>query len=360
MNSTTKAKLLDALAEKGITPGCSYEHNILTEKYCEIEELFLREVFADDYCANMNMRNLIVHFNDVANQQDLMDNIIYKNVINELTDLSERIGGLKNGGKGEWLVKNSLSFLHGTNRVLRNVYLDTPNGKCEYDFIVITKDGLFILEVKHSKTPTIIDSLGNFKKVGGHHSYQYNIADALKEKEYVLFNSLTEELQEILPIERIHSVMVIVGNTAVDNHCNGLEVCSHGTVCRYIERFRTDEHDLYITEMDELFNYIDSCKTKAYYPIGIDIERYCADFAELIGLIDSAVHDYDDFDDIDDAPDCDDELEQQEATITSEVSVEEDESQSKPNGLVAAAIGAVAGFALANLPKFLKILKTLR
>lgn len=361
MNTTTKEKLLSALAEKGITPGCSYEHNILTEKYIDIEEVFLREIFAEDYCNNMNMRNLIAHLNDVAEQRDLADNLTYKSVINELSNLSELIGGLINGSKGEVFVGNALDGLHDYNRILRNVYLDTPKGKREYDFIVITKKGLFIIEVKHSKSPTIVDSLGNFRKVGGHQSHHYNIANALSEKEYVLFNSLTPELQAILPRERIHSVMVIVGNTDVDNHCKGLNICSHGTIYRFIDKFRTDEHELFRTEIDELFNYVESCKTKAYFPIGIDVERYCADFADLVGLIDDAVHNYDVFDDIGDEPERDDdEFEQYESVVTPEAIPIKETADPKPKYFGVAAVSVAAGFALAHLPKLIKILKNFR
>lgn len=361
MNNTTKEKLLSALAEKGITPDGSYEHNDLLEKYLSIEEVFLREIFAEGYHDKMKTQDLNTHFNGVAQQRELTDDRTYQNVINELTNLSEHIGGLKNGRKGEKSVGNSLDNLKGKSRILHNVDLSTSKGRCEYDFIVITKKGLFIVEVKYSTSPTVIDYIGNLKKVDNHNSRHCNIVNDLEDKEDVLYNSLTPALQEILPRNRIHSVMVIVGNTEVDKRCRGLAVCSHGQICKYIENYRSTEYSLNINEMDELFCYISSCKRKAYYPLEMDIERCCEDIADLIGLIDDASHNSNAIEDTDNEIEYENiEFEKYSKTVIPEVTPIVKTSEPKPKYVSVAVISAASGFAFANLPKLIKIIKNFR
>lgn len=290
MNKTTKESLLSAIAEKGITPDITFEHDMLVDKYKCIEEVFLREVFNENYSSNMDTRNLIAHFRDVAAQYDLTFSREYIRVIDALTLLSATIGSLKNGAKGEMRVRQSLERINGKGRVLKNIYLETSAGNAEYDLIVITKKGVFIIEVKYSKSPTYIDHMGNFRHADGTGNPNYNIADALDRKEYILYESLTAELQTMFPRERIHSYLVVIGNTVVENKCRNISVCSSGSVYNKITRFRTNAHEIFTDEQNELADYLLSCNNKDAFAIDLDIERCCADFAAFIQQIDDAVN----------------------------------------------------------------------
>jgi hypothetical protein len=358
MDNTTKERLMSALADKGITPGCTFEHDVLVDKYKVIEEVLLREVFTETYRSNMDTRFLISHFNDVADQYELKDSLVFKNVINELSQLSMLIGSLKNGVKGEERVRQSLERLdHSKTRILRNICLETPVGNNEYDFIVISPKGLFIIEVKYSKSPTYIDELGNFKHTDGSGNHNYNIADSLERKEYILFNSLTAELQSTFTRDRIHSCLCVVGNTNVQNLCRGVQVGTAGTVFNMIAHFKTTDHRLFLSEIDELASYLQSINAKTAYPIDVDIERLCADFSEFIELIEEASDAEDVYEEIDS-------FEEQniksagtkyKARVNSEIKEETTAKHfDKKSVGIGAAIGTAAGVAVIYLPKFIK------
>lgn len=358
MNNTTKERLMSALAEKGIMPGCTFEHDVLVDKYKFIEEVLLREVFTETYSSNMDTRCLISHFNDVAEQYDLKDSLVFKNIIIELTQLSMLIGSLKNGAKGEERVRQSLERLdYSKNRILRNICLETSAGNNEYDFIVISPKGLFIIEVKYSKSPTYIDELGNFKHTDGSGNHNYNIADSLDRKEYILFNSLTAELQNTFTRDRIHSCLLVVGNTNVQNPYSIVQVVTAGNIFNKIVHFKTNDHKLFLSEIDELTSYLQSINTKTAYPIEMDIERLCTDFSDLIELIEEASDAEDEYEDINS-------FEEQnikpvetkyKARVNSDIKEEPTAKHfDKKSVGIGAAIGTAASVAVISLPKLIK------
>ena len=358
MNNTTKERLMSALAEKGITPSCTFEHDVLVDKYKFIEEVLLREVFTETYSSNMDTRCLISHFNDVAEQYDLKDSLVFKNVISELSQLSMLIGSLKNGAKGEERVRQSLERLdHSKTRILRNICLETPVGNNEYDFIVISPKGLFIIEVKYSKSPTYIDVLGNFKHTDGSGNHNYNIADSLERKEYILFDSLTAELQSTFTRDRIHSCLLVVGNTNVQNSCRDVQVVTAGNIFNKIVHFKTNDHSLFLSEIDELTSYIRSINTKTAYPIEVDIERLCADFSEFIELIEEAAYAEDVYEEIDSVEEqnINPNVQECKAKEKSEMPEERPAKHFDKKSIgIGAAIGTAASVAVMSLPKIIK------
>ncbi|MBR2303917.1 MAG: NERD domain-containing protein [Ruminococcus sp.] len=355
MITTTYDELISVLAERGLSKGGTYEHDSLVEKYKTIEEIFLKEVFNDTYCTNMDTRSLISHFKDIAQQYGLTESMAYKNVINELTQLSILIGTLKNGAKGEVLTRQALEKLKSKSCILHNICLDTPYGKEEYDALVITEKGLFIIEVKYSTTPLYIDELGNLKHRGKHYNQNYNIADSLERKEYILFNSLTENLKYVFPRHRIHSFLVVTGNTNLHNECRRVLQSTIGNICYSIENFKTSEHSLFVSEREQLANFLWSANTVPSYGLEIDIESCCADFVEFMEQIEEVTNTYDDQHITDSEPDS------QEVDDTSSTAGEAEQTGSTDKSIniksmgIGAAIGTAASLAIVYLPKIIKL-----
>ena len=130
-----------------------------------------------------------------------------------------------------------------------------------------------------------------------------------------------------------------------------------GNIFNKIVHFKTNDHSLFLSEIDELTSYIRSINTKTAYPIEVDIERLCADFSDLIELIEEASDAEDVYEEIDS-------FEEQnikqvetkyEARVNSEIKEEATNKHlDKKSVGIGAAIGTAASVVVMSLPKIIK------
>lgn len=347
---TTKESLMKAFAAKDIAVYKQYEHGMLIDKYCSIAEILLKEVFKDSYSSNMKVCNLKNHLTDVADQYALKKTAPYISVMKALDELGACIGGMKNGQKGELRVGKALETLPPEMVVLKNINLKTDYGSAEYDYIVISQKGFFIVEVKYSKNAMEIDELGNFKRADGASRYHTNIADSLFDKEYILYSTMSQISPGLIKRSQIHSVMVATGNPNINNRCEKVVVKTRGTICDHIVDYRSDDRELFA---DDLPNIRDSIMERNYqqlFELDIDVEKLASDFAALIMLIEnSSANDAELNDDIPT------EYEESDTNkVVSEAAVENTSSDKWWKYGLSTAAGFIVGV---GLPKILKLIR---
>lgn len=107
----------------------------------------------------------------------------------ELKEHGSQIASLKNGMRGESIVKRALNDLGMPHRNLRNVRIALGNDEHEYDFIVITEHCVVFIEAKWRNDDSVIDSTGHLK---GKRSF--DIADNMLSKQNLLSQVLGNEV----------------------------------------------------------------------------------------------------------------------------------------------------------------------
>lgn len=286
--NTKKQEILFKLKEQGISPDCLVHHEDMFDIYCVISDVFIKEVFKEDYSKRLKIHDLIDHFENMEKQYGSTCKPAYETVIEDMKELSSYIKSSSSGNYGERVAKKALKRLKCNSYTLSNISIETDDGCAEFDNIVITTNGIFIIEVKSSRCNMVIDSDGIFHRESYNEKYRrYNIADSLDEKEYLLYKLLSKKFDGVVDRENIHSVILIAGEYKIHNNVEWIITTSCGTICHYIETFRSDKCRFFDNEMKDIYDHIDHVKVDAVFPLDFDLDRYAQHFAELLNAIDT-------------------------------------------------------------------------
>ncbi len=102
------------------------------------------------------------------------------------------VKGEVSGIRGERCVQQRLETLKGYRSTLRNVELCSGDARTELDFIVITRKGICILEVKNTKQNIFIGEDGSYYRAGTFLCYEYNLRKKMELREHLLRGVLQE------------------------------------------------------------------------------------------------------------------------------------------------------------------------
>lgn len=84
----------------------------------------------------------------------------FSSLFNTLDDVDRYVASKSSGINGEKMVKKLLGKVDRNCRQLSEITLDDDGERTEYDQILITNNGIMILEVKNYKSPFVINSSG--------------------------------------------------------------------------------------------------------------------------------------------------------------------------------------------------------
>lgn len=261
----------------------------LTSVYQDAERIILKRFFQDEYSQNLKMYDLANHIEHMAEQYALQDVEVYKKCMPGLKNFSYQYSALINGEKGEWRARRTLNRLSIPHEILQGIELEVEGEPNEYDDIVITSKGVFIIEVKYSKTDTLIDKNGNYKSKGKRPFGSYNLGEKMQSKCYVLWKTITPAVKEYLTRDRIYSVLLYVNNeSSVENLYPYIDICHCSDINYYLEDFNRDVADLSDEQMIEIKNVIRAANTESEYKIDLDFNELNSDLIEMTKLIEAA------------------------------------------------------------------------
>lgn len=284
-----KDEIMLDLERKGITPNGLYPQAELKEKYCTLSDTQLKLIYEAEDGEKLRVHHLQQRVKDLIEQHDLGDDPVCKETQKNIDELASKIASTAAGAYGERKAGNALKRLYSDHYIRHNVYLKNDAGAAEYDYIVITGKGIFIVEVKHSNWDIIIEENGDYMRRGKEgFDYHYNIAEAMEKKRYILWNSLPDELKMSVCIEHIHQVVLFVGDKKVINKVKWLKVCYCSNICRYIDNCYIEKYRLFREDMKEIYKFLDQNNGEALFPLDIDLEKHISDFADTLYLIKKA------------------------------------------------------------------------
>lgn len=266
----------------------------------DAETRYLKQVFRETYVEKLRTTNLIDHLEHMAMERRFYDDAQFKRLIKNLKDMSRTLGALINGEKGERLANNALRHLFVHNATLHGVCLEFEGELAEIDYTVITRKGIFLIEVKYYTFDAIIDSYGTINGPDCHWAKPYSVGEKLRTKEYVLSRALGPELGELVDPANIHSMILFAnGSRTFTDEFGCYPACCCGDVAQKIEGFEGEE-----VFTDEQIERVKSAiLTKTFvprYPSRIDFGEIEADLGHVMELIGAGVEG-----EPDDAPDAD-------------------------------------------------------
>ncbi len=286
MMKNVKNEIQTELVLKGIAPGNVYPQSELKGKYCDISDTFQNMVCEPKEGEKLRVHILQQKMAELVEENNLSDNPICKENKKNIDDLASKIASTAAGAYGEKKAGEALKRLYSEHYMLHNVYLKNEAGAAEYDYIIITSKGIFIVEVKHSNWEIVIEENGDYLRMDdGKFNYHYNIVEAMEKKKYILWNALPDEIKQNVCIEHIHQLVLFVGDKRVVNKVRWLKICYCSTVCHCIDKWYVEKYRLYREETKSVYDFLNTINSEVLFPLDINLEKMVDDFAGTIDLI---------------------------------------------------------------------------
>ena len=192
-----------SLSGLGTDPKTGYTHRDIIDRLIALENALLAGVYEKNHAENMRPQDLTKHFSALAEEFGLDNSDTYKRFVANMDELDHAVKSFIAGQKGERLAKSSLRPLtfDKSVRILYNVMLGNEELKTEYDAIVITPHGMFVIEVKNWPGEVMLNRDGILTRKGS--SITNNLGARMVVKETLL----RECLGELFPAS-YHSVLL--------------------------------------------------------------------------------------------------------------------------------------------------------
>ena len=282
-----KQAIMDKYKDKGITPGRKYARSDITEKLRDIANILIREAYGKEYTDKICLSDLRKMIIQKSEKKALYDSQVIETVSEDLKKLESRIKRYEAGDTGEEKARKALQMFHFEHCKLHSVFLSNKNGSAEYDDLVITPRGIFIIEVKNICTDILIKKNGYLYRKNEHKEPEYlgNLGEAMERKRFVLWGALSDDIKENICVDDIHLVLLYVGRGVVDNDLDWVDVCYSSNICRYIEGYNNEGRRILLEVMEKIYRRINSVNEPNVWELGVDIDKYAEHFSNALNVV---------------------------------------------------------------------------
>lgn len=189
------------------------------------------------------------------------------------------------GNKGESKAFRAIDKMRSEHLVLKNVELIGNDCRTEIDAVVITRKGIFIIEVKNTRRDIFIDEKGDYYRIGNFMRLDSNILDKLNTKRQLLNKALIEAGVENT---NIFEILVFTNNQIeVQNRCDMIKSCFLAQLPYVIDEWTIGDSCKQI-DLYHIFNIIEKARCEEAYPLEFDVYNYKKDFASLMAKLEAA------------------------------------------------------------------------
>lgn len=194
------------------------------------------------YCKNANAQTVI---NDINK---------FKNELNSsISAISKKLYGLSKGATGEDKINDVLFSYKSNCKYLQNIVLNIDSSKIESDFIVITRRGVVILEVKNIGTfnETLnVDELGRVSKIdkNGAETDSYDMINQNNRHNMYLTTFLKNQFDYDIPVR---SAIAIVSKIKIDNKST-FKILGPNQIYKYLDDGVDSLNDTQVKDIYEL------------------------------------------------------------------------------------------------------------
>lgn len=273
-------------AFEGIGPSSTtlYTNQEIVDLLMELQKTMIAGVYEKTHAEYMRERDLMIHFSTLAEKYELKETEVYKRFENNMNNLGYTIGSFIKGMKGERIAKRALKLITFDKnvRILYNIALEDEDAQAEYDAIVITPYGLFVVEVKNWGTEMHIDKYGMLTR--NDQDIKYDLPGRMSVKEGLL----RVYLGDAFPDEYQGIVLFSNENAKVHDDYKQMQVCYGGGVVYSIRSFNRGDEILAPSQVDEIAEKIISNHKEQRALCKVNCEEIVEDYAVLMAAIEEA------------------------------------------------------------------------
>lgn len=262
-----------------------FEVPTLLEQHNDLEQAICRTVFQDKYSTSVKTYHVIDHLISRGTELGLMEVPAYLAAIEALRKFCSYHAGLIRGFAGERRVFYAVKHIGFGFEQLVNAELDYEGEHDEFDQILVSRQGLVIIEVKNYSASATIgkDGILRFEYEGGR---TCDIGERMASKRYVLHEIASKAIGRDLPADEIVSLVVNANEkVSVRNNYDELEVQSVSGLVKRIGELLGGDDVMGAEDVSAIKAAIEA----AHHPVEIepevDFEYVSAALHEALALV---------------------------------------------------------------------------
>lgn len=285
MNINRKRQIIKSLNGLGTQQNTMYTNQEIVDHLTELQGAMARGVFEKTHAENLRDRDIMIHFEALAKEYGLSKTDTYLRFKYNMSELGYTIGSFIKGMNGERIARRALKLLSYDNgiRILYNVQLEDEDAQAEYDAIVITPYGMFVVEVKNWGASTTISSNGLLTR-NDDSGIVYDIPGRMSVKEALL----REHLQELFP-KNYHNMLLLSNERAqVQDNYHQISISCGGGISYEIKSYGKNGNTLTEEQVVKIADTILANHKEQRALCSVKCEEIIADYAELMVQIEAA------------------------------------------------------------------------
>lgn len=285
MNTNRMSQIIESLNGLGTKQNTMYTNQEIIDHLTELQGAMARGVFEKTHAENLRDRDIMIHFEALAKEYGLDESDTYIRFRTNMGELGYTIGSFIKGMNGERIAKRALKLLSYDNgiRILYNVQLEDEDAQAEYDAIVITPYGMFVVEVKNWGASMTISPNGLLTR-NDDSGIVYDLPGRMSVKEALL----REHLQELFP-KNYHNMLLISNERAqVQDNYHQISVSCGGGISYEIKSYGKSGNTLTEEQVTKIADTILANHKEQRAICSVKCEEIIADYAKLMVQIEAA------------------------------------------------------------------------
>lgn len=271
---------------EGVGPvrNMEYTNQEIVDLLIEIQKTMSAGVYEKTHAEYMRERDLMMHFSSLAEEYGLKETETYRRFERNMSDLGYTIGSFIKGMKGEKIAKRALKLISFDKdvRILYNIALEDEDTQAEYDAIVITPYGLFVVEVKNWGAEMQIDENGILQR--NDQDVKYDLPGRMSIKEGLL----KEYIGELFPDKYQGIVLFSNENAKVKDSYKKIPICYGGGITYIIRDYKENGNILTSDQIVAIEERIINHHKEQKAPCKVNCEELINDYALLMAAIEEA------------------------------------------------------------------------
>lgn len=285
MNTNRMSQIIESLNGLGTKQNTMYTNQEIIDHLTELQGAMARGVFEKTHAENLRDREIMIHFEALAKEYGLDGTDTYLRFKSNMSELGYTIGSYIKGMNGERIAKRALKLLSYDKgvRILYNVQLEDEDAQAEYDAIVITPYGMFVVEVKNWGASMTISPNGLLTR-NDDSGIVYDLPGRMCVKEALL----REYLQELFPKNYYNMLLLSNERAKVKDNYYQISISCGGGISYEIKSYAKRGNTLTEEQVAKIADTILANHKEQRALCSVKCDEIIADYAKLMVQIEAA------------------------------------------------------------------------